>query len=134
MSQFKKQNKKESNKSIIDEKYINGVVLSFDFKTSELKKYYSKKSPTGAYSRIRTYLKNNGFIHLGDSDYMNEKIDDIITSVLLTKFASNNKWFPLCVKKIHVSPNVERLDTSEEIKLLIDDDFKLQKEKEYNEN
>ncbi len=118
------------NEKVEDSIWKFGVVLSFDLKTKKLKKYYSKKSPSGAYGKIKKYLLKNGFISLKDSDYLNESINQITAGDIIEEFCEDNKWFPLCVIKLNISPNVERLDTSNEIKLLIDEDFKLQKEKE----
>ncbi len=103
-----------------NDRYVNGVVLSFDLKIKSLEKYYSKTSPKNAYKVIRNFLEKNGFVSLKDSDYLNKKIDDVKTSLLLIDFSLDNKWLPLCVQKMNISPNVENLDISDTIKKLCD--------------
>lgn len=106
----------------------NGVVLSFDLNTSNLKIYYSKNSPQNAYKLLKIFLKNNGFEHKKDSDYVNPLINRLKTVRLLTDFAKKNKWFPLCINKMNISPNVETLDISMQIESLIDKDWKNKKD------
>lgn len=101
----------------------NGVVLSFDFVIDDLITYYSETSPHGAYDVIRTYLLKNGFEHLKDSDYKNIHMDDLETADLLYHFSRENKWFPYCLKKMDISPNVERLDVSRDIWALRDEEW-----------
>ncbi len=114
-------------------KWENGVFLTFDFPINDLKKYYSYKSPQNAYTVIRKYLVKNGFEALGDSDYRNYNIDKLQTLRLLNKFSKNNKWFPFCLDKLDIAPNLEKLDVSPQIKLLGDETFKNLKEKEYKQ-
>lgn len=109
--------------------WANGVVLSFDLDTESLKKYFSKTSPQGAYDVIKRFLKGSGFEHRRDSDYVNSKLDKIDTSKLLYLFAKDNKWFPLCVNKMIISPNIITLDIVDDIKGMIDEDWKAQKDK-----
>jgi virulence-associated protein VapD len=101
----------------------NGVVLSFDFVVESLKTYYSKTSPQRAYDVIKSYLEKNGFEHLKDSDYRNENIDDVETADLLYHFSCENKWFPYCVRKMDISPNVEKLDVSRDIWAFRDEEW-----------
>lgn len=108
----------------------HGVVLSFDLDTASLKKYFSKTSPHGAYDVVKRFLKNNGFKHKKDSDYVNENIGKIAAVDLLVDFTDQNKWFPLCVNKMNISPNVAVLDISEELKQLADEDWQKQKDEE----
>lgn len=84
----------------------NGVVLSFDLDTKMLRRYYSDKSPKNAYGEIKKMLKREGFEHKKDSDYVNEEIDKVKTVIIIEEFSQENKWFPLCVNKINISPNV----------------------------
>lgn len=99
------------------------MVSSFDFVVDDLKTYYSETSPHGAYDVIRTYLLNNGFEHLKDSDYKNIHMDDLETADLLYHFSRENKWFPYCLKKMDISLNVERLDVSRDIWALRDEEW-----------
>lgn len=108
----------------------NGVVLSFDLDTIKLRDYYSKTSPQGAYEVIKHFLKKNGFKHEKDSDYVNDKIDKITTAKLIYNFSKSNKWFPLCINKMNISPNVESLDISLQIVQLADKKWKAKKDKE----
>ena len=102
----------QSNKDL----WKDGVVLSFDFVVSDLRQYYSKSSPQNAYTVIRQYLINNGFTHSKDSDYFNPNIDFLQAHKLLYEFSKKNKWFPLCVGKVFISPNVKSLDITESVK------------------
>jgi len=108
--------------------WMRGVVLSFDLDTAKLKSYFSKTSPQGAYDVIKRFLLNNGFEHKKDSDYVNVNIDKVATVDLLVDFADENKWFPLCINKMNISPNVETLDISIQIERLTDKEWKKQKD------
>lgn len=108
----------------------NGVVLSFDFVVDNLKTYYSETSPQGAYEVIKNYLLKNGFEHLKDSDYKNTHIDDLETADLLYHFSRENKWFPYCLKKMDISPNVIKLDVSRDIWAFRDEEWAEQHLKE----
>lgn len=108
----------------------NGVVLSFDFVVDDLKTYYSETSPQGAYEVIKNFLLKNGFEHLKDSDYKNVHIDDLETADLLYHFSRENKWFPYCLKKMDISPNVIKLDVSRDIWAFRDEEWAEQHLKE----
>ena len=112
----------------------NGVVLSFDFVVDDLKTYYSETSPQGAYEVIKNYLLKNGFEHLKDSDYKNAHIDDLETADLLYHFSRENKWFPYCLKKMDISPNVIKLDVSRDIWAFRDEEWAEQHLKEKQED
>lgn len=117
-----RENVSQSNEKAFD-LWENGVVLSFDFVVDDLKVYYSEKSPQGAYAVIKDFLVKNGFEHLKDSDYKNERLDDLATADLLYHFSRENKWFPFCLKKMDISPNVIKLDISKDIQALRDDEW-----------
>lgn len=51
-------------------------------------------------------------------------IDKVATVDLLVDFADENKWFPLCINKMNISPNVETLDISIQIERLTDKEWK----------
>ena len=110
--------------------WTNGVVLSFDFAVDDLKVYYSQTAPQGAYEMIKSYLVKNGFKHLKDSDYKNEKIDDLETVDLLYHFSKKNKWFPFCLKKMDISPNVIKLDIAMDIWAFRDDEWGKEREEQ----
>lgn len=103
--------------------WSNGVVLSFDFNVADLKTYFSEKYPQMAYKVIKDFLIKNGFEHLKDSDYKNQGLDDISATELLYDFADENKWFPFCVRKMDISPNVIQLDISHDLQAVRDDDW-----------
>jgi vapD-related protein len=113
-----------------DDLWKNGVVLSFDLDTKLLKKYYSKTSPQNAYRDIKKYLIENGFGHTKDTDYVNTKIEKVDTIQILNDFSYDNKWFPICVNKINISPNVKSLDISLQINKLTDEKWKMQRDNE----
>ena len=101
--------------------WARGVVLSFDFVTKDLKDYYSKNSPQGAYEVLKRFLLKNGFEHLRDSDYKNKFMDKVDTVDLLYSFSRDHKWFPHCINKVNISPNITALDISNDIKALGDE-------------
>lgn len=51
-----------------------GSYMSIDLDTKKLKKYYSRKSPQGAYGVVKTYFESKGFSHLKDTNYENRNI------------------------------------------------------------
>lgn len=108
--------------------WANGVVLSFDFVVEDLRVYYSANAPQGAYEVIKAYLLKNGFVHLKDSDYKNEKIDDLETADLLYHFSISHKWFPFCLRKMDISPNVIKLDVSADIQAFRDEEWGRERE------
>lgn len=113
-----------------DDLWKNGVVLSFDLDTKLLKKYYSKTSPQNAYRDVKKYLMENGFGHTKDTDYVNNTIKKVDAIILLKKFSKENKWFPICVNKINISPNIVSLDISLQINKLTDEKWKMQRDNE----
>lgn len=114
--------------------YEKGVILSFDLTVNNLRKYYSYKSPQGAYEKISRYLIANGFEKLKDSDYRNANITLRQTVVLMNDFSENNKWFTLCLNKLNLSPNIPKIDISDDLKLLHNDnEWQRQKNLEYQQ-
>ena len=113
-----------------DDLWKNGVVLSFDLDTKLLKKYYSKTSPQNAYRDVKKYLMENGFGHTKDTDYVNNTIKKGDAIILLKKFSKENKWLPICVNKINISPNIVSLDISLQINKLTDEKWKMQRDNE----
>ena len=99
----------------------NGVVLSFDLDTKLLKKYYSINY-TGAYKIIKNFLLKNGFEHNQDSDYINPNMTRVDAVDTLVDLSYKYTWFPLCVKKVNLSPNVEVLEVSNEIRNFINNE------------
>ena len=47
--------------------------IYFDLRIKDLEKYYSAKSPKGAYQRIKTFMVNNDFEHAQYSGYHSTK-------------------------------------------------------------
>ena len=117
-----------------DDLWKNGVVLSFDLDTKLLKKYYSKTSPQNAYRDVKKYLMENGFGHTKDTDYVNNTIKKVDAIILLKKFSKENKWVPICVNKINISPNIVSLDISLQISKLTDEEWKMQRDNEFNKD
>lgn len=96
--------------------WSDGVVLSFDFRTDALRRHYSATSPQGAYAIFKAFLCKHGFTPLKDSDYKCTDMDDESARAILVKFASENEWFPLCISKATISPNIVGLDVSNEVR------------------
>ncbi len=112
-----------------------GVVVSFDFIVDNLKRYYSEKSPQGAYAVIERELKRNGFQKLKDSDYCHQTMNESDALELIVDFSEREKWFPLSIRKIIISPNVPKLDVSDIIiKFLADMDWKNEKDRMYEQS
>lgn len=96
----------------------NGVILSFDLDTNKLKEYYTGNTVNKAYRDIQRHLISEGFSHLKDSDYVNENIQDFNAHKIIMEFSEENKWFPFCINKLNISPNIEKIDISDEIRKL----------------
>lgn len=109
-----------------------GVVVSFDFIIENLRRYYSETSPQGAYAAIERAFVRQGFQKLGDSDYKHDTINEAKALKIVADFAKKEKWFPVCINKVIVSPNVPSLDISDNIRsFYTDDKWKQQKDTEY---
>jgi len=81
--------------------------ISFDFKVDNLKNIYSVltgKTYTEAYRDFGSYLCNNGFRHVQGSCYdsVNE-VNVMNVQLILSKFATDNKWFPYCLTDLNVT-------------------------------
>ena len=100
-------------------KWDNGIVLSFDFKVERLEKFYNG-SYNAAYRDIKNHLLEKGFVHLKDSDYVNNNIDNEEAIEILKDFIAQNKWFASSIEKLTIAPNVEHLDLTEDIKVFRD--------------
>lgn len=112
-----------------------GVVISFDFVIENLKRYYSEKSPQGAYAVIAKEFENCGFEKLGDSDYRHNTMSEDNALKLIARFSEKEKWFPVSINKLIISPNVPNLDVSDTIKKLYTDiEWKNEKDKMYEKN
>lgn len=101
----------------------NGVILSFDLDTNKLKEYYTGNTFNKAYRDIQRHLISEGFSHLKDSDYVNENIQDFNAHKIIMEFSEENKWFPFCINKLNISPNIEKIDISDEIRKLQDKEW-----------
>jgi virulence-associated protein VapD len=110
----------------------SGVVVSFDFIIEQLRHYYSETSPQGAYAVIERAFVKQGFEKLKDSDYKHDSISEAKALKIVADFAKQEKWFPVCINKVIISPNVPSLDISENIKAFYtDDEWKQKKDEEY---
>ncbi|MDO4765950.1 MAG: hypothetical protein Q4A29_07810 [Eubacteriales bacterium] len=101
--------------------WARGIVLSFDFVVEWLEEYYSETSPQGAYTVIKNYLLKHGFEHKKDTDYVHKEMDKIAAVRVLVQFSKEQKWFPFCIRKLNISPNVVSLDIAEEFRKLQDE-------------
>ena len=110
-----------------------GVILTFDFVIKNLEKYYSYKSPKNAYREIGKFLIENGFEKARDSDYVSDKYNRLNAIGILDEFSKNNKWFSLCISKVSVAPIDSSWELSDLFQKDIDMDFKLEKDRQYEE-
>lgn len=124
----------QSSKNRKSSLWQNGIVLSFDLDTTKLKEYYSKTSPQGAYDLLKRFLIKNGFEHRKDSDYVNPNIERRYAVRLLHHFMNDNKWFPLCINKMNISPNVEVLDIAEDLRELAEENWTISHEDKFRES
>lgn len=109
-----------------ENKWRNGIVLSFDFKVERLEKFYDS-SYNKAYRDVKKYLLDNGFIHLKDSDYVNPDIDNEEAIEILKDFITQNKWFASSIEKLTIAPNVNHLDLTEDIRVFRDIEWEEEK-------
>ena len=110
-----------------------GVILTFDFVIKNLEKYYSYKTPKNAYREIGKFLIENGFEKTRDSDYVSDKYNRLNAIGILDEFSKNNKWFSLCISKVSVAPIDSSWELSDLFQKDIDMDFKLEKDRQYEE-
>ena len=110
-----------------------GVILTFDFVIKNLEKYYSYKSQKNAYREIGKFLIENGFEKTRDSDYVSDKYNRLNAIGILDEFSKNNKWFSLCISKVSVAPIDSSWELSDLFQKDIDMDFKLEKDRQYEE-
>lgn len=111
-----------------------GVVVSFDLIVENLRRYYSEKSPQGAYAVIANEFESHGFEKLKDSDYRHNTMSKKDAAKLIADFSQKEKWFPASISKVIISPNVPQLEVTNEIKGLYSDvDWINEKDKEYAE-
>jgi vapD len=110
-----------------------GVILTFDFVIRNLEKYYSYKSPKNAYREIGKFLIENGFEKTRYSDYVSDKYNRLNAIGILDEFSKNNKWFSLCIRKVSVAPIDSSWELSDLFQKDIDMDFKLEKDRQYEE-
>lgn len=112
-----------------------GVVISFDLVIDNLKRYYSEKSPQGAYAVIAKEFESKGFEKLRDSDYRHRTMSEADALELISEFSKREKWFPVSISKVIVSPNVPKLDVSDTIiEFFADTEWKNKKDKEYEKS
>lgn len=114
--------------------FRKGVVVSFDLIVANLKRYFSEKSPQGAYSVIAKELESYGFEKLKDSDYRHSTMSKREAAKIIADFSEREKWFPASISKVIISPNVPQLEITNELKgFYSDKDWINAKDKEYAE-
>lgn len=115
---------------------LSGVVISFDLSMKLLDVYFEGGSDrrSRAYSLIRNFLSSKGYEALDDSDYKNNEATLNMAINILKEFCINEKWFPLCIKKLIITPNSLYCDYTSIISGEIDNDFKLQCENKNKSN
>ncbi len=112
-----------------------GILLTFDLKIDELKKYYSSTSPKNAYKVVRKYLEANGFENRKDSDYVSYDINYYRSEAIINKFAEKEKWFSICLDKISITEIKDEMDLTTVLKNnYVDHNWRKQKEKEYEKS
>lgn len=103
--------------------------IIFWFWYRKLKEFYPLNDWRKAFKDIRKYLEERDFIPLKDSDYKNEKINKVGSTILLYEFGIENEWFGKCINKINISPNIEILDISDDVKSYLEEYHKEKEQK-----
>lgn len=105
---------------------LSGVVISFDLSMDMLDIYFEggRDNRTKAYHLIRKFLISKGYETLKDSDYKNNEDTIGIAIFKLKELCNLEKWFPLCAKKVIITPDSIYCDYIDVIKDEIDLDFK----------
>lgn len=93
----------------------NGSYISIDLDTKMLKRYYSTKSPHGAYAVIKRYLTGNGYEHLKDTNYRSRNKTEDEAAKIIYDFVDMEKWFAPCVNKVNITPLNEQWDLTTDI-------------------
>ena len=85
--------------------------IYFDLFINELKNYYSKTNPKGAYSKVKRYMLKNGFSHAQYSGYhSNYKTTDANIFDIMGKMNEELPWLKHCVNHIEVTNIGENYD------------------------
>lgn len=105
---------------------LSGVVISFDLEMSLLDIYFEggSNNRNKAYDSIKKFLISQEYEHLEDSDYKNDEDSINIALKKILQFCEENKWFPLCVKKLIITPNSLYCDYTDILRESIDQDYK----------
>lgn len=76
--------------------------INFDLSTNELKKYFNNTAE--AYTKIKTFLLENGFEHSQYSGYISKKsMDRRQIAQLIEKMSLTFTWLQTCVLKFHAT-------------------------------
>ena len=105
---------------------LSGVVISFDLSMELLDCYFEggRENRAKAYQKIKRFLISQGYEALDDSDYKNNEDSLNVAIEKLKSFSNTEKWFPLCIKKVIVSPNSLYCDFTDIIQDEIDIEYK----------
>lgn len=110
-----------------------GVVVSFDLDMSKLDIYFDggQNNRSSAYSKIRRFLVQNGYEALGDSDYKND--DDTLNIAInkIKRLCQIEKWFPLCLEKVIITPDSLYCNYTDIFEDEIDQDYKKERESKF---
>ncbi len=78
--------------------------FNFDLEKEKLKQYYPKKNYRQAYSDIKKFLKENGFVHRQWSGYRSkEMLTNYQVYKLMEKMKEEFAWLPLCARRFDVT-------------------------------
>ena len=70
--------------------------INFDLTIEQLERFYSATNPKGAYSKIRSYMKKNGFTHRQWSGYISDRT--MTKSDLVDFIMELHQAFPWLIK------------------------------------
>lgn len=78
--------------------------IYFDLRIEDLKKFYSKNAPKGAYRRIKTFMLSNGFDHAQYSGYHSrKKMTDLEVIDVIEKMRDALPWLGKCANHFEVT-------------------------------
>lgn len=95
--------------------------IHIDLKVKYLQKYYDK-SPSSAYSEIKNYLLEHGFLSKKDSDYISkEPISNTEIAKVTTQMSLEFPWLHQCCTKF----DTEEISDIQDIKYLLNQPYNL---------
>lgn len=78
--------------------------LTFDIDTNILKKILGEKNYSNAYTQIRKFMENEGWIHIEGSVYMSKKpMSSTKVALLINDLKKKYPYLTKCIREMHQS-------------------------------